>query len=505
MTTATELTDRLSGRLQAYQLVGAGLFVFFTALALYWPIDLSGDEWTYHFPFAAKLWGIAPGTFQLPVEIEPRWVGFPKLWEWVQGLFWVATGSLRGAMIPTFALTGLYWWIASTRLRVPTALLVIGFFMCPMLMVHYQIFYADLPTGLLLASAAILLVTTDFARSRLLSWDCAMPALLLGAAGNIKVQGLIGSAAIATVIVVVRIARTGMARGFSRLLTVLAIGLAIASLSYVSTYARTGNPLYPFELKFGDQAVLEGPEHPLAQLEAAPPAYDIRHSRYAVPQPVAFFLSVTELDWVLRGVAPRYNADSNSGDTPISGSPSRTGGWGQLFVMLNLGLLLVQLARLRREQDLFEQQLLLSTVGLLLLIAFVPRSHELRYWLFLPLLMIPVNLRYLRTLATPNRLGLLMIAPLALSLAQVALSPNSYVLSRPAFVGMRGGPERSAEMERSLRTTGRYCLSGEYPLFRYSQAVTGQSGFLSGRLSDCSTANQKRVSDSVPQRTSPTS
>jgi hypothetical protein len=200
-----------------------------------------------------------------------------------------------------------------------------------------------------------------------------------------------------------------------------------------------------------------------------------------------FVLSITELDWTMRGVAPWYNVDSVSGRQARRGPPSRTGGLGMMFVTANFILLLIQLCQLGTIQDRAQKLLIVNATLLTVLTAFMPRSHELRYWMFLPLLWVPVNLSYLRQLdprgrfAPPFLLGLV-----GLGIALTVLSPKSGMLDRvfPSRAALLA--DVPAEVRDALAKTGRYCdPTTPSTLFMYSFAVTGLPSLLSNRSADC--------------------
>ncbi len=171
----------------------------------------------------------------------------------------------------------------------------------------------------------------------------------------------------------------------------------------------------------------------------------------------------------MRGVAPWYNLDAVSGKTPRRGAPSRMGGWGALFVLVNACLLAVQAWRLRREPDLQQRLLVMCAVLAVLVTAFMPRAHELRYWLYVPLLVLPVNLRYLsRSPYRPIVPGAL-VALMAYGVAQAVLSPESDLLTarRLSMAALRA--DMPQQVTQSLRATGRYCDPADDWLFRFSE------------------------------------
>lgn len=468
-------------QIDAVDVLAGSLLLLLTVTAILWPI-IGYDDWYYHLPFSSRLWDIGGAqSFQLSEGMERRWVGFPKVWEWLQGLFWWGTGSLRGAILPQLALTCGYFAVVSSTLRVRPAMVILAFCTCPMLLIHHQALYLDLPAALSLAIGFFLLV--GCVESERFRWTSAAGAVFfLGLAGNIKVTALAAEILIVLVWFVVSFISFQLG---SRTIRALAFGLLAilaGSLTALSDLQRTGNPIYPLELKIAGTTLVEGPEDPLT--DANPPRYLFRGREFGTPRPVAFLLSVTELDWTMRGVAPTYDLHSDSGNYPRRGPPSQTGGWGWLFSLVNGGVLLLQLACIRREQDPLQRRLVLAVSAIAIVTAFAPRSHELRYSLYLPLMIMPVNLRYAMKRMPAQAVTGLLIVMMSYALAQALLSRESSMLVRPPLPGMAEYPARPAAMVAALSRTGRYC-DNDPLLFRYSTALTGEPGLLSQQSRDC--------------------
>lgn len=223
-------------------------------------------------------------------------------------------------------------------------------------------------------------------------------------------------------------------------------------------------------------------------MSAEYPVYLLTESRQvSLPEAVNFLLSASELDWTMRGVAPWYNVDSVSGRTPKRGPPSRTGGWGSVFVLFNGGVLLLQLVTLGRLADRRQKLLIILAALLTLVTAFMPRAHELRYWLYLPLVVLPTNLRFLKLRWGENSIPTNAIL-LGIGLYGVALpflSPKSGLLEMMARTEAARRGEVPGEVAEALARTGRYCGPLDDRLFRYSTAVTGLPGLVSRNAEDC--------------------
>lgn len=503
------LLNRLSRWTAAALAVGCSL------LALARPF-VPWDTWWYHLPFSGFLWNIGGGAqaFHLSPLIEARWLGFPKAWEWIQGLVWAATGTLYSLIVPQMLLCAAYLAYLSRGHRVPFAWVIFAFFASPMLFIHFQAVYVDLPAAICVSLGLLLMFDLlEDARTpgRPFPWLKAAACILsLGVAGNIKYQSLLAGFVVLGSGGLVYLFTRGIALATrAKLIAVLLIAGLAASATAIRNGVVYGNPAYPLSVTLNGTVVLDGPENP--QGDAHFPTYRLTGDNViSVPRPVSFILSATELDWTLRGIPAWYNIDSSIGmQSPQRGTAgSRTGGLGGLFFTLNACLIALQLLLWRREADRTQRHLLIGTVVLLVATSAFPSSHEVRYWLYIPLVMIAVNLRYLSrhhdNVVTTTALALLMVW----GVAHTVISPNSDLFSPRTVTVSHLRSQVPPKVLQQLEATGRYCYpldvssllpAGAAPetspfrhraqidseIYRYSTAVTGLPGLISGVAADC--------------------
>jgi hypothetical protein len=130
--------------------------------------------------------------------------------------------------------------------------------------------------------------------------------------------------------------------------------------------------------------------------------------------------------------------------------------------------------------------LALGALALWALAAFLPRAHELRYWLFLPVALLFANLRFLATLAPrPVLVGQLLLLGALHGMALAVLSPQgTFLMARPLTQAAL-----AAQVPPAIRAAwaegGIFCDAEDRRLFRFSGAVTGLHGRLSQNLGDC--------------------
>jgi hypothetical protein len=134
------------------RLIAWALLAVCTLAALTRPL-IAYDNWWYHLPFSSYLFNIGHGaaSFHLDPLLSARWLGFPKAWEWVQGLAWFVSGSLYAVIVPQLILAAAYFYCVCRTQRIPAAWLILGFFASPMLLIHFEGVYTDLPAAFCIA------------------------------------------------------------------------------------------------------------------------------------------------------------------------------------------------------------------------------------------------------------------------------------------------------------------------------------------------------------------
>lgn len=469
--------------------VGWAVLVLALTAAVVHPL-IAYDAWMYHLPFAARLWDI-PGIdrFGMDSVTAERWLGYPKAWHWLKGLGLSMTGSLRGTVLPQVILFAGFLWYLHYEHRIAIHWLVLGLFASPMLLVHSQATYLDLPTGICLAWGLIaFLDAVEGARGesgRIPRLPAFVALITIGLAGNIKYQGLIGAILVVFIIFLAIIFECRLV--FIRkiqLITISMVSLTLSCASAIWNFYHFAHPLYPMEITVLGHLLLHGPESP--GMDANPPSYLLAGAHeIQLPVPINYVLSLTELDWTLRGVAPWYNIDSVTGKTPRRGDPSRTGGIGQLFVFFHLTLLAWQVAQWRSLHDQHQRRLIMACCILLALLAIVPRSHELRYWLAGPILLLFVNIRYLNYIGWPKMARWSIFVLFSLGFANSILSPRSELLARPAITPEKLRMEIPQDIRQALAHGEYFCDPGNELLFRFAWAMPEYGPLLSRNAADC--------------------
>lgn len=360
------------------------------------------DSWAYHFPFSANIFDINnySKNFLLDKSLQIRYDGFPLLPEFLQGLLWIATNSLSATTLINSVSLAIFIIVASKYGRANFSILVFGTLSIPLIAVHALSTYIDLFVGVWLAFQYLvaIIIYRHFSgtkvSSRLLLWY----VLFIFASfisGNSKMWAPVISIAITAFLLIatLNIRRECLSKYIvGRLIAVLAISSILSCSTFIKNSIVYSNPIYPIQYSIPVFNIhLNGPEIEYKNY----PGYADRFGVFQ--RPIYFVLSISEYDWIIRGVDPFYKLETGMGDNPIKYSPARTGGWWGLDVVISLSiifsiLIIRKLPKYKaREIDLFP----LSLFGAItVLTAFMPQSHELRYFLYWPLMLI-FNIAYL--------------------------------------------------------------------------------------------------------------
>ncbi len=344
---------------------------------------VSYDSWAYHFPFSTYLFNIGggKGAYQLCQAIADRYQGFPLFSEIVQGLIWKMTGSVRSVVIPQLIALGYLVYLAQKRLRVSPLLLLASFCAVPLLLIHTFSTNNDLISGLLIAAGMIIVVDIVSVRQDIDARTWILLIALFSAGSATKYQ----STLVVSIVLVALLFVLLLTRRFKSkyLIWFLIAGISIGVFE-IKNLVVHHNPFYPIQIKVGQKILFEGPESEYSQKPSYKP--DIGASY--------FLASASEFDWVKRGVVPRYSYAMEEGDRFWRFGAARSGGFGQAYMLATFTLLILQFIMWRRIDR--KQKALISTAAFLLLAtAVMPQSLELRYWLYLPVFLNIVSLRYI--------------------------------------------------------------------------------------------------------------
>lgn len=379
------LTHRLMA-LVATLLMG---LLFFRAILT---VDPYFDSFAYHLPFAARLAGLCPETcYRMGDYLEAAYDGFPKLFHIFQGLVWRLTGLPQAVDVLNVGALLLFCLFLRRWFRVPAAWTVCALLAVPLIQIHATSTYIDLPVNL--AAAAAILALTALARApEAFGWPKLLVLVAcLAFAANSKPQmlGVAGPVALLFVMIAVASLASGHRLGpFVPGRGAGWVGLACFVLVFAAGVGATlaenalthGNPLYPFRIALPGLA-LDGPIDALST-----PEDSLAETWRPFPPPLRWLISVLEIGAYSYREVP-WTVDQGYCETALAWKdcwrpPDASFHMGGYFVPYVLGLGAFLGWRLRSTPAPNRRIFLATFIGTTLLAACLPRSHELRYYLF---------------------------------------------------------------------------------------------------------------------------
>ena len=362
-------------------------------------VSQAWDVWYYHMPFAARLWGIVkPSEFLFSADNAARFTGFPLLAEWLQGMLWRVTGLPTAANLVALAAVPAFAGLMRNRFSVPLHVTVLALLAIPLVHIHATSCYVDLPANC--AASALVLITLDaYVKTTLLSWRSLLLAIASAAvAANMK--SLLHPLVLVALLLVGwrQLVLTPSGRK-GRLLLLMLAALPIVFASPLKNLFVHHNPCYPVRLTLLGHG-FAGVELPYA----SSPVW-----LQSAPRPVRFAASVMEL-----GVRPltdrrRWTVDQW---TPPDAPGYRMGGFFGGYVVAQLSWLLLTLACRRSRATCVTA---VGFAALTALIAWMPQSHELRYYMTWAIVLVAINLWHAANGSANQQLALGSVALVALA------------------------------------------------------------------------------------------
>jgi hypothetical protein len=336
------------------------------------------DVWYYHLPFAARLVGlVGPDAYVFHAANQSRIEGFPLLTELLQGLCWRLTGRPEGANLVSMGSLALYVWFLRRSLGVPLHLAFLALMAVPLIQIHATASYVDLPANAGMAALVLLVI-------RLYSTVEPAPAgygvelriaALAAAVANMRFQ-LHPLVAVTVLAAVPRLLPPLVRARDGRRLWRLALFVPLVGATFLKNVIVHHNPYYPMRLALGG-LVLPGPDTPYS----SSPLY-LEHA----PRALRFVCSILEI-----GIRPLRDGGRWTVDqwAPWDSPALRMGGFFGAYVVFHLGLLAWTVARGRSRQARVAG---IAFALLTAVVAWVPQSHELRYYLCWMMVLVSLNL-----------------------------------------------------------------------------------------------------------------
>ena len=350
------------------------------------------DSFAYHLPFAARLAGLCPETcYRMGDYLEAAYEGFPKLFHRLQGFIWKITGFAQAVDVLNVGALLMFCLFLRRWFRVPIAWAFCALLAVPLIQIHATSTYVDLPVNLAAAAAILALMVLVRAPE---TFDWPKLILLIGClafAANSKPQmigvavpliALFGVFAIVSLWSGDRVGpfRPGRIGSWIGLACLLLLAGASVGAKLLDNAIAHGNPFYPVRLAMLGM-VLDGPMDTLETTEGS-----LAEAWRTFPPPLRWLISVLEIGAYGYREVP-WTFDQGYCETsltwtdcwrPITGS-FHMGGY---FVPYVLSLVVFLGWQLASKAVRNPRTVMATFLGSTLLAAFLPRSHELRYYMF---------------------------------------------------------------------------------------------------------------------------
>ena len=328
-------------------------------------IETRWDAFYYHIPFAAKRAGI-PIPFEMSPFIHDLYQGAPPLPEFLQGLLWRVTGSLNATGLINILALLLFLFYCRRILQASLSVVAILCLTVPMVIIHAATNYVDLFGNCLLAMG----VTSFFAMMLFDRWQ-DRTLLCWGLFGLVAAAWtkMILLPTVLACLVCYLILFLRRSRQFAILVAGAGLVCLIPCAKNEMLYA---NPIWPIRIPvWSDHFPYTFDARPIHALESPQELLNLS-------QPALFVHSVLEIGHPTEYAArERWNIDQGNAWIAF-----RSGGFWNVGMVTatSVAILLGFLYSPRKGW-----MLLAAISAMWGFVSVLPQSHELRYYMFLPL------------------------------------------------------------------------------------------------------------------------
>jgi len=335
-------------------------------------LNLRWDTFAYHLPYAARHGGL-PIPYEMSDLVLPAFDAYPILPELVQGVLWRLTGSINATGVVNYLAFAVFLTFARLALGAPLGLVALVSLTAPLVIIHAASSYIDLFGNAFVAiglcSCLALFIAPDrVGRATLLG----APAALAAAAWSKYLLAPIAGVAFAMFAVLSL--RPATIAGYSRAKVAgyqAIVGL-IAALPYLKNLIVFNNPFWPLRLPLiGDwfpytNDALRGAirERPTLMRSSSQLEVFVR-SLFEIDQPTTY---PNRLRWVI--------------DQGGTAEGFRMGGYWGVAALVYVIAVPCMLVICHGKRGWAASA---AVLGALLVAAHLPQSHELRYYMFIPL------------------------------------------------------------------------------------------------------------------------
>ena len=226
--------------------------------------DGGGDAFMYHIPFAARIWGIIPPEqYTFEFFTEHRYLGFPLIAHWFQGLFWTLFRRPEATNLTAYFSLIILVAYLKIYLKLPFYLATLPLLATPMVHIHATRSYVDLLGNVLVA---ILILTLYLLYSNKKSLDgVSLTIILASAAGAANSKHLlVPVVAFILIFVIYQLFRVyyfqvqNPQQKLLNLTKIILLGILACVLIFATQVKNTilyRNPFYPVEVSIMGQVL----------------------------------------------------------------------------------------------------------------------------------------------------------------------------------------------------------------------------------------------------------
>jgi len=336
-------------------------------------LDGRWDTPLYHLPFAAAYGGLDI-PYVMSERIAMAFQGFPPLAHFVQGWLWRLTGSVNATGVINFLAFVTLLAVSQRKLKAPFYLFAAIAMTAPLVLIHLTVSYVDLFGNSWLALGLLCLFHAYYFERTSDRSILFIGLVSLTAAAWTKFQ-LVPVVAVCLLLYLV-VYRPIPIRSDTRqkqvLLWIMLAGL-VAAIPYIKNWMLYDNPFWPVPLPLFSEHFPYSKEflQPLPWANSPPPLEGRSQS-------IKFFHSLFEI-----GHPHEYEHRArwiiDQGNAWVA---FRSGGFWNVAVATYLFLATLLAVWIKPRKGVVVS---LTGLAMLLLMSTFPQSHELRYYLFIPL------------------------------------------------------------------------------------------------------------------------
>lgn len=401
------------------------------SIRAYADVDISADSWGYHLPFAARLLGIVGrDLYQFNNNTEPQYSGFPHLFEFIQGFLWKVTDRVQAANFVCLLSLVSFCFIMKRVVGVRWQYVLLALITVPMVQIHATSDYVDLPVNLCVSTLIIIVYKWFIEGKKVDNCEFVVSSLAAICAANGKLVMVPISFILFGMIFWARFGEdlrlrkilTSPGRSATRLLLGAAC-IIVTGLTTLKDAIAYGNPFFPLKITlFGLTSPSGSNSDPAYRLIASAHGFDV------IGNATRWVSSILEL----RDKPFSWSIDQWNSQADIRSM----GGYFGAFMVANLLLVVAKLIFKPSNRPWRER---LFWFLLISLTAIAPRSLELRFYMYFPIVLVTLNLYWISGMKRPEEAvsraeKMWMSAVLAFLIIVLAGTRLTHV--RPHFYGM---------------------------------------------------------------------